>query len=106
MEMNGILPYFNDDDGNRWEVLSMNFCIDFGGRQCHIECQRNNSDNMFPEKTFVIYGISGHFFQWDSTECQSAIVESDSTFYTHVMDMFRAFDEVKNPDWVVPTHKG
>jgi hypothetical protein len=98
----GVLPYFDDTDGNRWEVLAMNFCIDFGGRQCQIECQRNNNDGTYPSKTFVVYGVSGYFFQWDSTEIQHSEPEADSRLYKSVMQLFRDFDEVQNSNFKVP----
>lgn len=98
--MKGILPYFKDTDGNRWEVLSMNWCIDFGGRQCQVKCQRNNDDNTFPSKTFVIFG-TGTFAQYNYYEVASCTPEADTQFYKSVMQMFRDFDEVQDPDFPV-----
>lgn len=85
------LPYFKDNDDNTWNILSMNWCIDWGGRQCQIECQRNNGDGIYPIKSFVIYGLTGEFRQWDEEEVISCTPIKDG-FYKHVMDMFKYFD--------------
>lgn len=85
------LPHFTDEDTNCWSVLSMSWCVDFGGRQCQIECQRENGDGKSPVKTFVIYGKTGEFVQWSSGEvCDS--VPKKGLFYTKVMTMFKDFD--------------
>lgn len=86
------LPHFFDNLGNRWEVLSMNFCVDWGGRQCQIECQRNNNDGVWPTKAFVIHYLGQSFKQWDSTELVDCSPCKD-TFYKLVINMFKEFDE-------------
>ena len=89
--MTDYLPHFKDTDDNTWEVLSMDWCVDFGGRQCQIQCQRNNGDELYPEKTFVIYGLDGEFCQWDSEEVGEH-KPVRGIFYKAIMDMFRLFD--------------
>ena len=84
------LPFLEDEQGNRWEVLQMDWCVDFGGRQCQIECQRNNGDGTFPIKSFVIYGKDGDFRQWDRKVGNHKPVKG--MFYKSVMDMFLQFD--------------
>ena len=87
----GYLAYLEDEQANRWEVLRMDWCVDFGGRQCQIECQRQNGDGNFPTKTFVIYGLDGEFTQWNNGEVgDHEPIKGD--FYTAVMGMFSLFD--------------
>lgn len=85
------LPYFEDTEGNRWEILDMSWCVDWGGRQCHITCQRNNGDTQYPVKSFVIYGVDGGFCQWDRDEVQPS-EPVKGKFYECVMQMFKVFD--------------
>lgn len=49
--MINYLPFINDVFGNRWEVLSINFCVDFGGRQAQVEVQ-NLSTNETRDFTY------------------------------------------------------
>lgn len=86
--MTDYLPSFSDQEGNIWNVLQMNWCVDFGGRQCQIECQMENGGDM---KTFVIYGLDGDFRQWSKDECCDSQPEK-GLFYKKVMEMFKAFD--------------
>ena len=86
------LPHFFDEDGNKFDVLSMNFCIDFGGRQCQIECQRNNDDGTYPVKDFTIFYLKQEFTQRnDEQVCDSTPVKG--VLYDCVMQMFKAFAE-------------
>lgn len=90
--MSDYFPHFYDTNENKFDVLEMHFCIDFGGRQCQIEAQLNNGDGNYPTKTFVIYYKTNDFTQWDSKE------ELDSTpvkdkFFNAVIALFKAFDE-------------
>jgi hypothetical protein len=89
--MTPYLPHFSDESGNRWEVLSMNFCVDFGGRQCQIEAQSIDEDGTYVEKTFVIYYLGGEFSQWDSEECVDA-TPIKGKLYDLIIMMFEAFD--------------
>jgi len=86
------LPHFYDHHDNCWDVLEMNWCIDWGGRQCQVNCQLNNNGNTYPQKTFVIYGLTGEFTQWDSDELMNSIPDIDNEFYRHVMSLFKVFD--------------
>lgn len=91
-KQNDYLPHFFDKDGNKFDVLSMDFCIDFGGRQCQIECQRNNDDGTYPIKDFTIFYLSGVFSQRSSEQiCDSDPVKCK--FYDCVMQIFKVFQE-------------
>ena len=92
--MTDYLPHFTDDRDNRWEVLSLDFCVDFGGRQCQIETQRNNGDEHYPTKTFVIYYLSQEFVQWSREEYED-VEPIKGKFYDLIMAMFKAFDKGK-----------
>ena len=72
------LPFIEDTLGNRWEVLTINFCVDFGGRQAQIEVQNLTTNETrhftyyYQSKLFVVNKgefdlIKGAFS--DSIEC-------------------------------------
>ena len=88
------LPHFFDDAGNKFNVLSMSFCVDFGGRQCQVECQMDNGDDRYPIKDFTIYWKSKDFTQRDSKQvCDTTPEKSD--FYHSVVNMFDLFNDDK-----------
>lgn len=89
--MSDYLPNFSDSDGNHWGVLRVDWYVDFGGRACDIEAQRENGDKKFPSKSFTIYGLSGEFVQHSKDEvCDS--MPNKGLFYKSMMAMFKAFD--------------
>lgn len=90
------LPFFVDDDNNKWELLSVNYCIDFGGRQAQCEFQRNNGDNYFPQKAFVYYYLEDNFVQWSSEEVIDIQGNIDSPLKDQLRNMFKQFDNEEN----------
>ena len=91
------LPHFEDDQGNVWEMLQINVCIDFGGRQAQIEFQRNNDDGTFPVKTFVYCYNSDEFRQWDSEELEDIQINMasfrETAMYKAIRPLFSEFGE-------------
>lgn len=100
--MTDYLPHFEDNLGNRWEVLSLHFCVDFGGRQCHIETQRNNGDGKYPAKTFVIYYLDQKFIQWDHEECVD-VLPLKGKLYDLIMAMEDEMSLFLLPKLLVPS---
>ncbi len=84
------LPWFEDTDGRKWDVLSLNFCVDWGGRQCQIEAQTQDGDK-YSTKSFVVYYLGEVFAQWDSEEYTS-VTPVKGMLYECVMQMFNTFD--------------
>lgn len=95
--MEKLLPYFIDQNDNTWELLSINVCIDFGGRQAQMEFQRNNEDGTYPTKTFVYYYNSDEFVQWDREEVEDITVDMDTyretKLYRAIIPLFSEFGE-------------
>lgn len=84
------MPHMKDTNGNVWTLLSMNFCIDFGGRACQMEFQ-TEVDGQFKTKSFVIYWKSKEFVQWDSSEFADC-TPVKGLLFQKVIEMFDAFD--------------
>jgi len=63
--MTDYMPHLFTNTGDKWDVLEMHFCIDFGGRQVQIEAQNTGT---YVTKAFVYYYMDDSFMQWDSSE--------------------------------------
>ena len=81
------MPHFEDQNKNTWNVLSMHWSIDFGGRCCEIETQNADSGKL---KTFIIYYLSGDFVQHNKEESVDAN-PTKGIFYESIMSTFFAF---------------
>lgn len=80
------LPFIEDVDGNRWEVLGLNFCVDFGGRQAQIEVQ-NLSTNQ--TKDFTYYYQSKLLL-----EAKGEIVLVKGVFSQYLESILSSFDRM------------
>lgn len=78
------LPFIEDSLGNRWEVLSINFCVDFGGRQAQIEVQNLESN----ETRGFSYYYRSKLFVDDKGEFDLV----KGVFSDALEDMFNKFD--------------
>lgn len=80
------LPFIEDTEKNRWEVLSVNFCVDFGGRQAEIDVQNLQTNE---EKTFVYFYHSQLFVDFKGE------IELRKGLFSDMMhNMFEAFDRI------------
>lgn len=80
------MPSFEDQDGRVWQLISLHFVVDFGGRQIQIDAQHEGQ-----VKTFVYYYLDDRFTQWDSQEvCDS--IPLDGNFQSLLKKLYSTFD--------------
>lgn len=80
------LPFVEDAEGNRWEVLSINFCVDFGGRQAQIEVQNLSTNE---SKDFIYFYQSKLFL-----ESKGEVLIQKGVFSQYIESMFSSFDRM------------
>lgn len=80
------LPFVEDSEGNRWEVLSINFCVDFGGRQAQIEVQNLSTNE---SKGFIYFYQSKLFL-----ESKGEVLIQKGVLSLYLESMFSSFDRM------------
>jgi hypothetical protein len=85
-----FMPHFVDLEDNTWVLMSLDFCIDFGGRQIQFNVCK---DAKGQEKTFVYYYLDDDFLQWSEDEVENVDASAliNSSLHKALKPMFDIF---------------